>query len=202
MADIGVRTFDEINASMAALTGVDPVILVAGVPTPRHAILRQQLPAVEDVSGFLAAHQMAIAQLSIEYCSALVEDSAKRFSFFNFPDVSSGDAFFELSDVATALNPAGQNQIINALYDRLVAFPGTTGSDLADAPSLADFQAELIGPPVAPVTSSLFERLTSNNCGGSGCDAARTRAIVKAMCGAMLGSAAMLVKLKRLVIQV
>ena len=192
-ADIGVRTFDEINASMAALTGVDPVVLVDGVPTPRHAILRQQLPAVEDPSGFLSAHQMAIAQLSIEYCSSLVGDAAKRASFFDFTVVADANTFFE-SDVATALDPDGQTQIVNALYNKLVGLPGTPGGDLADAPSLADLQAELIGPAAPPVTSSLFERLTSNNCGGSGCDAARTRAIVKAMCGAILGGAAMLMQ--------
>ena len=192
-ADIGVRTFDEINASMAALTGVDPVVVVDGIPTPRHAILRQQLPAVEDPSGFLSAHQMAIAQLSIEYCSALVDDPEKRASFFFGIDLDSANTFFN-SDVATALDPDGQAWIVNALYNKLVGLPGTPGGDLADAPSLAELQAELIGPPVPPVTSSLFERLTSNNCGGSGCDATRTQAIVKAMCGAILGGAAVLVQ--------
>jgi hypothetical protein len=135
---------------------------------------------------------MAIAQLSIEYCSALVEDPAKRASFFD--SIADANTFFDLSDVATALDSDGQTKIVSALYNKLVGLPGTPGGNLTDAPSLADLRAELIGPPVAPATSSLFERLTSNNCGGSGCDATRTRAIVKAMCGAILGGAAMLVQ--------
>ncbi|HED19363.1 MAG TPA: LamG domain-containing protein, partial [Gammaproteobacteria bacterium] len=70
-SDIGVRTFDEIDATMAAVTGVS-----AQVVKPVFDVLRQQLPADEALESFLSAHQMAIAQLAIAYCSALVDNSA------------------------------------------------------------------------------------------------------------------------------
>ena len=34
--------------------------------------LRQSLPAIEDVNTFLSSHQVAIAQLAIQYCDAAI----------------------------------------------------------------------------------------------------------------------------------
>ncbi len=77
VSDIGVKTFDEINATMAAITGVSP-----NQPAVKatFALVRQQLPAVVDLNAVLASHQVGIAQLAIEYCNALVEDDALRTS--------------------------------------------------------------------------------------------------------------------------
>ncbi len=185
VSEVGVRTFDEINASMAALTGVDPTLVQASFQT-----LRQQLPAVENLDGFLSAHQMAIAQLSIEYCSALVDDSGLRSGFFGTFDFS--------QDVATAFGTGDSTQknlIVNALYDGMVGLAEGGRSDLVDAPTREEVKTELIGYDLggAQVNSnSLFDRLTSA-C-PTGCDQTRTRAVVKAMCGSVLGSAAVLVQ--------
>ncbi|NOX91536.1 MAG: LamG domain-containing protein, partial [Gammaproteobacteria bacterium] len=88
--EVGLRTFEEILQSMSAMTGVDPYLppfanvletyykesggIVTGI--------KQQLPAAESVNGFLAAHEMGVAQLAIAYCDALVEDSTLRDAFF------------------------------------------------------------------------------------------------------------------------
>ena len=69
-SDIGVRTFDEINATMAAVTGVSPN--TAAVKST-FINIRQSLPAVDSIEAFLSSHQTAIAQLAIQYCDALVE---------------------------------------------------------------------------------------------------------------------------------
>ncbi|GMQ86977.1 MAG: hypothetical protein BMS9Abin08_0175 [Gammaproteobacteria bacterium] len=192
-SDIGVRTFDEIDATMAAVTGVDELLVKS-----EFDVLRQQFPAVEAIEGFLSAHQMAIAQLAIAYCSALVEDSALRAGFFNFANAAAGDVFFN-APVVTAFNTAAgdsaeKNQIVTALYDSIAGIPGA-GVDLTTAPARADVKAELIGPNgVNP--NNLFERL-AGTCAGSGdagCQADRTRTVVKSMCAATLGSAAMLVQ--------
>ncbi|GMQ83952.1 MAG: hypothetical protein BMS9Abin06_0699 [Gammaproteobacteria bacterium] len=193
VSDIGVRTFDEINATMAAITGVSEQLVKT-----EFDILRRQFPAVEAIEGFLSAHQMAIAQLAIAYCSALVDDSALRAGFFNFANATAGDGFFN-APVVTAFNTAAgdsaeKNQIVTALYDSIAGIPGT-GGDLTTAPARADVKAELIGPNgVNP--NNLFERL-AGTCAGSGdagCQADRTRTVVKSMCAATLGSAAMLVQ--------
>jgi hypothetical protein len=182
VSDIGVRTFDEINASMASITSVDAQAVKA-----EFDVLRQQLPAVETIEGFLSAHQMAIAQLSIAYCDALVEDAVLRTNFF-------GNFGFD-SPVATAF-PAGDSpekkQIVNALFDKMSGLPGTSTA-LSNAVTLAEIKAELIGPPVV---ANLFDRLEASCSANPDCqpDANRTRAIVKAMCASTLGGAGMLVQ--------
>lgn len=185
VSTIGVRTFDEVNASMAALTGVDPTLV-----QPSFQTLRQQLPPVENLDGFLSANQMAIAQLSIEYCSALVDDTGLRGPFFG--------GFGFGSDVSTAFgagDSAQKNLIVDALYDRMIGLAEGGSNDLIDAPTREEIKTELIGYDLIGAqvnTNSLFDRLTSA-C-PAGCDAARTSAIVKAMCGTALGSAAVLVQ--------
>jgi hypothetical protein len=179
-----LRTFDEINATMAAITGVDPQLVRSEFES-----IRQQLPAVETIEGFLSAHQMAIAQLSIAYCHELVEDSAKRADFFNYPSPASGDAFFN-SAVVTAFDTTEKARIAGALFEKMSGLPGA-GAALGNALTRAQIEAELIGPG-----PNLFDRLEQNCSLDTNCsaDAGRTRAIVKAMCAATLGGAGMLVQ--------
>jgi hypothetical protein len=188
VSDIGLRVFNEINASMAAITGVDPT--TASVQSTYDKI-EQQLPPVETIDGFVSANQMAIAQLAIQYCDALVEDSGLRNTFFGTSPID----FDTNPDVATAFTPAGKDQIVNALYDHIVAYrTAGSGKTLTDMPSLSDVKAELIGPDpvVTGYPGNLYDRLTAS-C-PAGCDQVRTRAITKAMCTSVLGSAAMLLQ--------
>ena len=83
--DIGVRLFDEINASMAKLTGVSAN--TASVKSVYNTI-KQQLPSVEDPTAFVSSHQMAVTQLAIGYCDALVETPSLRSTFFPSFDFS------------------------------------------------------------------------------------------------------------------
>jgi hypothetical protein len=132
-ADIGLRTFDEINETMATVTGVSPN--QADVRATFETV-RQALPAVENVNGFLASQQMAVAQLAIEYCNALVEDTGLRSSFF--PSVNFGQT------AATQ-----QSAIIDPLLDRLM------GTNLVSQPDPTEVRTEL---------EALIGRLT--NCPG------------------------------------
>ncbi|MGH8189422.1 MAG: LamG domain-containing protein, partial [Steroidobacteraceae bacterium] len=63
-SDIGVRTFDEINASLAALTGVSANNVDV---KETYTTVRQALPAVDDLQAFLSSHQTSIAQLAVQY---------------------------------------------------------------------------------------------------------------------------------------
>lgn len=164
--DIGLRTFDEINASMAAMTGVDPTT-PAVVAT--FTAIRQQLPTAEDIEGFLSAHQIAISQLAIEYCNALVGNTALRSTYFAGFDFG--------ASAATTFDTQGERDlIIDPLFDRMY------GIGLTTQPDPADVAAEL---------NALIAGLTA--CGG-GCAADRTETVVKAACAATLGSAAMLLQ--------
>ena len=70
VSDIGFRTFEEINASISAITGI-PVTNAAVDGVYDDYI--QQLPTVEAIDAFLPSHQMAIAQLVLTSCSELVD---------------------------------------------------------------------------------------------------------------------------------
>ncbi len=164
-ADIGLRLFAEINATMAQVTGV--ASNQSNVQATYETI-KQQMPASENINGFLSAHQVAISQLAIEYCNALVEDTASRASFFP------GFNFSLAANVA--FDTTGRNQVIDPLLDNIL------GSGLTTQPNTNDVKAEL---------NALIDRLTV--CGGS-CEDGRTETVVKASCAAVLGSAVTLIQ--------
>ena len=160
-SDIGLRTFDEINASMSVITGV---------PTTDSNVqatfdtIKQQLPTVENVEGFLSSHQVAVSQLAIEYCNALVSDTSLRSSYFPAVNFSS---------------PA--NTQTDAIIDPLLA--SALGNSVNSQPDPTAVKSEL---------QNLINNLV-NSCGGS-CPADRTETVVKAVCSAVIGSAAVLLQ--------
>lgn len=181
VSDIGLRTFEEINASMAAVTGVDMNAAGNASVKSTYLTVKQQLPTVETLQGFLPAHQMAIAQLAIQYCNALVEDTTLRTGFYG--------GFNFNADVATAYgsgDSAEKQQMLDALYDHMLGLPDAGGTPLANVPSRTALKTELFD---AGNPSNLFDRLAA-----SGGDATRTRAIAKALCTATLSSAALLIQ--------
>jgi hypothetical protein len=158
-SDIGVRTFDAINASMAAMTGVSSNN--AAVKTTFTSV-RQSLPAVNDIQAFLSSHQTSIAQLAVQYCSVLVNDTTARQSYFpglNFAADITGQ----------------QNALIDPLMNRAI---GVVDSQPTDSQVRTELQA-----------------LVGRLCAGGSCSSgARTPTVVKAVCGAAVGNAAMLVQ--------
>lgn len=164
-ADVGLKTFDAINASMARVTGVartEPAVAAT------YNTIRQQLPSVANIEGFLSSHQMAITQLAIRYCDSLVETPSLRNSFF---------PGFDFSLAADqAYSGTRRDLVVDPLISRMV------GQNLASQPTDADVRAEL---------EQLIDSLTA--CTG-GCDTERTRTVAKASCAAVLGSAVTLIK--------
>ena len=69
VADIGVRTFAQVNSTLALLTGVS-----ASTPAVNTTYLavQQQLPSDPTLEGFSSSNQIGIAQLAIQYCNAAV----------------------------------------------------------------------------------------------------------------------------------
>ncbi len=172
---IGVRTFDEISASIAELTGVsqnDP-----GVRATMDEV-RQSLPAIASAEAFVSSHQAAVGQLAVEYCHALVETPAYRTAMF---------PLFDFNALPSAAFPGDQNDLFNPLLDRVL---GVT--QLAHQPDRAAALTELSRlvngyPGGRPGLLNALPPSESNN-------AARTRNIAKAVCAAVVGSAAMLVQ--------
>lgn len=171
--DIGVRTFDEINATMSEITGV-PVTNAAVAET--FATLRQSLPTVESIEAFLSSHQSAVAQLAIKYCSVMVDNPSLRQSFWG-GDVSN-------MDLTTS---SGRNAFIDPLFAKIV------GGSLENQPDLAELRAELGSATQLGTAPNQYQSLIERLCPGGNCSSARKLVVAKAACGAVLGSGAMLV---------
>ena len=163
-ADIGLRVFDELNATMSELTGVSAQDAEVEAT---YASVKQALPTIESVDTFVSAHPVAVAQLSIQYCNSLVEDVGARATYFPGFDFNAAPA--------VAFGAGGRAIVLDALIGRMMR------TNLATDPDPAAVRGDL---------DALITRLTS--CGAS-CPAGRTGTVVKATCAALLGSAVTLV---------
>lgn len=177
--NMGLRDFAEINASLSQMTGI-PTTNTAVADT--YNKVKQQLPTLTNLDGFLAAQQMGITQLSVAYCNALVGSSGAA--------LQPRDTFFSGFNFAAAANVAfdtnGRSKIIEPLLHVLVADEVANTSGPA---TKLDYQAE--PDDLRLELNQLIDNMTS--CGGS-CDANRTLTTVKATCAAALGSAVMLLQ--------
>jgi len=121
-ADIGVRTFAEINSTLSRLTGV---------PTTNPAVsatylaVQQQLPANPTLEGFSSSNQIGVAQLAIQYCNVMVKTPAYASSVL--PGVT----------INGSLYPAGASAVTTALAARLL------GSGLNSQPNASTVTTEL-----------------------------------------------------------
>ncbi len=168
---VGVRTFDEINATMAAVTGVDPETTAVDMTFQN---LRQSLPTTATPQAFLSSHQVAIAQLAIEYCNALV-DGPGAAAFFNNFDFNQAPA--------AAYAGAARNQVIDPLIDNIMGIGIQTQPDFVTVrDELGYFTTDGVRP------DNLIDRLINSP------DNPNTASIAKGACAAVLGSAVMLVK--------
>lgn len=166
-AVIGTRNFAEVNASMAAVTGVP-----TANPEVKQAFetLKQQLPSVTNLDSFLASNQMAVTQLAIKYCDQLVESNTLRDAYFT--------GFDFLLPASSAFDTQDRALLITPLLDRVI------GQNIDDQPARAEVAQEL---------GSLIDRLTDCS-GGKVCDANYTQTVAKATCSAAIGSAALLLQ--------
>jgi hypothetical protein len=168
----GVRTFDEINATMAAITTVDPLQpdVAATFDT-----LRQSLPAIESPEAFLSSHQVAIAQMAIEYCHALLEDAAKASTYF-------GGFNFNQAPV-DAYAGSARDQVIDPLIDRAMGVAIQTQPDFTEVRNELGYR---IADGIHP--GNLIDRLVASP------DNPNARSIAKGVCAAVIGSAVTLVQ--------
>ena len=137
--------------------------------------LRQSLPAIESAEAFLSSHQVAIAQLAIQYCDAAVED-ATLWPTFDF-NAAPGVAF----------SAGNRDAFVEPLIERAVGH-SSTSTPIASQPSYTDVHAEMAsyvsGGGARP--DNLIDRLLAGT--------SNTRAISKGVCASVLGSAATLVQ--------
>lgn len=177
---LGVRSFARVNASMAAVSGVDPQ---APEVDATYDELVTQLPATNDLRSFVSANQVGIAKLGIEYCDAIVEDDTvggMRSTFFD------GAATFGWTSppAAAFADPADVDMITDPILDKIVG---------------AGLRGMVGGNPARDEAEATLDLLVMDllgSCGGAGppvqpvCDDEYTRSIVKGLCTAAISSGA------------
>ncbi|NVJ49676.1 MAG: LamG domain-containing protein [Gammaproteobacteria bacterium] len=164
-SEIGVRTFEEVYATLAQMTGVS---MNSTRVRDVYLKVKQQLPTKEGIESFLSSHQMGVTQLTIEYCSAWMEDTTLRAQDFPGFDFN--------GSVTASFDSAGRTALIDPLLVKIM------GTNLTSQPADNDVRGEL---------NDLIDTLTA--CGGS-CEAGRTLKVAKSVCAAAAGSAVMLVQ--------
>jgi hypothetical protein len=171
-SDVGLRTFDELNATLSAITGVSQNN-AAVVNT--YALVKQALPSIEKLGAFGPAQQTGLAQLAIQYCSQMVETPALRTAFFG-----------SLNPSATAISTFGSaGAPITANRDLVVEALMTKGKNTG---LQWDFDVDNMIPAEMDV---LINKLVS---GPTGSAAGGTGTVMKAACGAVLGSGSTLIQ--------
>jgi hypothetical protein len=173
-SDIGVNTFDGINENFAKITGVSLQGTTGAAARMRttYQNLKQALPTVPNFEGFLAAHQISVAQLAIAFCSEMVDDTTLRNNFFS-----------NASATASLSTQTERDAIINPTIAKVL------GNNLASQPDVAAMHNELnlLIDNTAPGRAQGLCRTTS-------CGAGRTPVVMKAVCGAALASGAAIIQ--------
>ncbi len=165
MADVGGRSFAQVNSTLSALTGVPKTNAAV---TATYISVQQQLPAVNTLEAFSSANQVGIAQLAVQYCNTMMNTPALQMKMF--PGVAFNSSLFS--------TPGG----ISSVTGPLAAIAVGNGQ-LATQPPAATVQTEL---------NNLIGLLCT---GSSPCNGNQPRvlAVTSAACAAALGNAEMMI---------
>ena len=190
-SDIGMRTFEEINVSIAEMTGVPVTNAAVGAVYDDYV---QQLPTVEAIGAFLPSHQMAIAQLALTSCSELVEGNGDISRAAYFPGFIFGTGAQTAFDTQ-----AERDSIINPLLTAAMNVDqATPANNLITQPVELEV-ADLLSSPIArdldpALTGDTYDSLITEMLSDLVDTPARTEQIVKAACAVATGGAVMLVQ--------
>jgi len=177
---LGVRTYDRVNASMAAVSGVD--MQTSAVDTVYDQLI-QQLPGSTSLQSFVSANQVGVAKLGTEYCDALVGDGTpatqgQRDVFF--PNAASFN--WDAAPAVAFANPAEVDFVTDPLLDQIIG---------------AGMRGDVMGSPARDQVEAILDQLIvdlSATCGGATeppCDGDYTKSIVKGLCASVISSGAL-----------
>jgi hypothetical protein len=163
VADIGIRTFAQINSTLSQLTGVpttDPTV------NSTYLAVQQQLPANPTLEGFSSSDQIGVAQLAIQYCNVLVSNPTYASQLSQvLPGVT----------INGSLYPANAGSVTSALAARVL------GNGLHSQPLASTVTTEL---------GNLITNLCNTTACTT---TARAQAVTAAACATAFGSADMLI---------
>lgn len=200
--DIGMRTFDATNATLAALTGVpvasDRVSTVTGKTVGEtYDLVRRALPGIPDFNAFMSSHQMAATQLAAAYCDALVQDVNLRqqlFPSFDFSRPVADPGIDWRSQVAAPLVDRAFNRDLLAASERgaIIDEVNLLITDDRDLKPYINSNGRWISDPDPAAHNKRDGLIHCRN--DAACPPSRTAEVVKAACTAVFGSAAALMQ--------
>jgi Concanavalin A-like lectin/glucanases superfamily len=176
MADVGIRTFAQVNSTFSQLTGV-PTSNTSVVST--YQSVQQQLPAVNTLEAYSSAAQVGVAQLAVQYCNQVMSSPTLQAKVF--PGVTFGATTFS-SVTATGKNAAGVMQYTSSA-------PAT--QVVADLAAFSVGSGTLTHQPAPSTVTTELTNLIGNLCTGSTpCTTAqRVTDVTVGLCAAALGNA-------------
>jgi hypothetical protein len=172
MADMGVRSFAQVNSTFSQLTGV---------PTTNTSVIsiyqnvQQQLPSVNTLEAYSSADQVGVAQLAVQYCQEVMANPSMVF-----PGISFSSSTYS-TVTANGTDAAGNTQY--------TASPPAT-QVIADLAALSVGNGTLTQQPSLATVTTELTNLVGNLCSSSACNStARVSAVTVGACAAALGNA-------------
>jgi hypothetical protein len=181
MADVGVRSFAQVNSTFSQLTGV-PTSNASVVTT--YQSVQQQLPAVNTLEAYSSAAQVGVAQLAVQYCNQVMSSTTLQAKVF--PGVSFGASTYSTVS-ANGTDAAGNTQYTSS---------GPAAQVVADLAALAVGNGTLTHQPAPSTVTTELTNLIGNLCtGATPCNgnASRVSAVTVGACAAALGNADVLI---------
>jgi hypothetical protein len=177
MADMGVRTFSQVNSTFSQLTGI-PVTNASVVST--YQAVQQQLPSVNTLEAYSSADQVGVAQLAVQYCQQVMGTPSIQMTVF--PGITFGGSTFS-TVTANGTDAAGNTQYTAS---------GQAAQVIADLAALSVGNGTLTHQPATSTVTTELTNLVGTLCSGSSpCNgnAARVSAVTVGACAAALGNA-------------
>ena len=165
VADIGVKTFAQVNSTLSVLTGVPSTDPNANAT---YMAVQQQLPPTPTLEGFSSANQVGVAQLAIQYCNVMVNNPTYMAKVL--PGVTLSATQFS--------SQGGIDAVTGPLAARVL------GSGLHSMPAASTMTG----------ASGELDKLITNLCSTTACNSlARVQAVTAAACATAFGNANMLI---------
>jgi Concanavalin A-like lectin/glucanases superfamily len=165
VADIGVRTFAQVNSTLSVLTAVPTTDPNANAT---YLAVQQQLPPTPTIEGFSSANQVGVAQLAIQYCNVMVNNPTYLAKVL--PGVTLSASQYS--------SQAGIDAVTGPLAARVL------GSGLHSMPAASTMTG----------STGELDKLITSLCTTSACNnLARVQAVTAAACATAFGNANMLI---------
>ncbi len=180
MADMGVRSFAQVNSTFAQLTGI-PTSNTSVIST--YQAVQQQLPSVNTLEAYSAADQVGVAQLAVQYCQQVMATPSIQAKVF--PSVTfSGSTYSGVTYTGTPTSGPTKG------VPQYTA-TGQAATVIADLAALSVGNGTLTHQPATATVTTELTNLVGTLCSSTACNGNLTRvnAVTVGACAAALGNA-------------